>query len=174
MICDHCKKREAVFHVTEIVDGKRQDVYLCPLCASGKDPVSDSSDLDLIGDEFFRRMIYTDYLEHADDEPACARCGMTYSEFNRLGYLGCPDCYNAFAEELKPLMQRIHGAVKHVGKVPNRGSGVFRTVHHIKRLRQHLQKLVRDERFEEAALGRDEIRALEGSLEHSGGKGGAL
>ena len=32
---------------------------------------------------------------------------------------------------------------------------------HIKRLRQHLQKLVQEERYEEAAKVRDEIRALQ-------------
>ena len=120
-------------------------------------------------EDFFLKMIYADYMERAVNEPACPHCGMTYSEFNRLGYFGCPDCYAAFAKEIKPLLQRIHGATKHIGKVPNRGSGVFRTVHHIKRLRQHLQQLVRDEKFEEAASVRDEIRALEQSLRHEDG-----
>jgi len=48
--------------------------------------------------------------------------------------------------------------------VPNRGTGVFRTANQIKRLRQHLKKLVQDERYEEAARVRDEIRMLERQL----------
>ena len=42
---------------------------------------------------------------------------------------------------------------------PDRGNGVFRTANQIKRLRQHLQKLIREENYEEAATVRDEIRA---------------
>ena len=91
-------------------------------------------------------------------------------EFNRLGKFGCPDCYEAFKEEIPPLLRRIHGHSKHVGKVPNRGTGVFRTATHVKRLRQHLQKLVQEERYEEAAKVRDEIRALQRQLP-DGGKG---
>ena len=109
-------------------------------------------------------MAYPDYSGQAEEEPRCSSCGMTYSEFNRLGKFGCPDCYEAFREEITPLVRRIHGHTKHVGKVPNRGTGVFRTANQIKRLRQHLKKLVQDERYEEAARVRDEIRMLERQL----------
>lgn len=117
-------------------------------------------------DDFFWKMIYEERPQDDINEPKCPRCGMTYSEFNRLGYFGCPDCYVAFAEKIRPLMERIHGAGKHIGKVPNRGCGVFRTVNQIKRLRQRLQHLVREERYEEAAKIRDEIRALERGSRH--------
>ena len=43
-------------------------------------------------------MAYPDYQGRSGDEPRCASCGMTYSEFNRLGKFGCPDCYEAFKE----------------------------------------------------------------------------
>jgi protein arginine kinase activator len=109
-------------------------------------------------------MAYPDFQNTDEEEPRCASCGMTYSEFNRTGKFGCPDCYESFKEEITPLMRRIHGHSKHAGKVPNRGSGVFRTVTQIKRLRQHLQKLVREEQYEQAAQVRDEIRALQAAM----------
>ncbi|KMO87109.1 helicase UvrB [Megasphaera cerevisiae DSM 20462] len=161
MLCDVCKKQEAVVHITKIENGQRTDMHLCAECAKKQSQFAAFNDFNIVDNDFFRKMAYPNYTGESADEPRCASCGMTYSDFNRAGKFGCPDCYEAFKEEIPPLMRRIHGHSKHVGKVPNRGTGVFRTVTQIKRLRQHLQKLVRDERYEEAAKVRDEIRVLQ-------------
>lgn len=164
MLCDQCKKREAVVHITKIENGRRTELHLCAECARKQGSLPDYSNFNIIDNDFFRKMAYPDYSGQAEEEPRCSSCGMTYSEFNRLGKFGCPNCYEAFREEITPLVRRIHGHTKHVGKVPNRGTGVFRTANQIKRLRQHLKKLVQDERYEEAARVRDEIRMLERQL----------
>lgn len=164
MLCDACKKREAVVHIVKIEDGQRTDVHLCAACAKRQSNFSNMRDVNIIDNDFFRKMAYPDYQGASGDEPRCASCGMTYGEFNHVGKFGCPDCYEAFKEEIPPLLRRIHGHSKHVGKVPNRGTGVFRTATQVKRLRQHLQKLVQEERYEEAAKVRDEIRALQRQL----------
>lgn len=161
MLCDICKKREAIVQITSFENGKRTDLHLCAVCAKTHSKLALFQDLNIIDNDFFRKMAYPDYTGQEGEEPRCASCGMTYSEFNGLGMFGCPDCYEAFKNELPPLLRRIHGHTKHAGKVPNRGTGVFRTLTHIKRLRQHLQKLVQEERYEEAADVRDEIRALQ-------------
>ncbi|MCH4178813.1 MAG: UvrB/UvrC motif-containing protein [Megasphaera sp.] len=164
MLCDICKKREAVVHITQIKDGQRTEIHLCAVCARKQNQISGYTDFNIIDNDFFRKMAYPDFQNTDEEEPRCASCGMTYSEFNRTGKFGCPDCYESFKEEITPLMRRIHGHSKHAGKVPNRGSGVFRTVTQIKRLRQHLQKLVREEQYEQAAQVRDEIRALQAAM----------
>lgn len=161
MLCDVCKKRKAVVHITAFEHGQRTDMHLCAECANARRSCNEFRGLTMVDNDFFRKMIYPDYEDSSKEEPRCASCGMTYNEFNRSGQFGCPDCYTAFQEEIPALLRRIHGHCKHVGKVPNRGTGVFRTVTHIRRLRQHLEKLVREERYEEAARVRDEIRALQ-------------
>ena len=168
MLCDACKKREAVVHIVKIEDGQRTDVHLRATCAKRQSNFSNMRDVNIIDNDFFRKMAYPDYQGDRGDEPRCASCGMTYGEFNHVGKFGCPDCYEAFKEEIPPLLRRIHGHSKHVGKVPNRGTGVFRTATQVKRLRQHLQKLVQEERYEEAAKVRDEIRALQRQLPADG------
>ena len=168
MLCDQCKKREAAVHITKIENGRRTELHLCADCARKQGNFTDYADFNIINNDFFRKMAAPDYSDQTGEELRCASCGMTYSEFNRLGKFGCPDCYTAFQEEITPLVRRIHGHTKHVGKVPNRGTGVFRTANQIKRLRQHLKKLVADERYEEAATVRDEIRALERQLPQAG------
>ncbi len=118
MLCDACKKREAVVHIVKIENGRRTDLHLCAACAKKQTNFSNFRDLNIIDNDFFRKMAYPDYQGRSGDEPRCASCGMTYSEFNRLGKFGCPDCYEAFKEEIPPLLRRIHGHSKHVGKVP--------------------------------------------------------
>lgn len=172
MLCDICKKREAVVHIASFENGRRTDLHLCAACAKTHSKLALFQDLNIINNDFFRKMAYPDYTGQSEEEPRCASCGMTYGEFNRSGLFGCPDCYEAFKEELPPLLRRIHGHTKHDGKVPNRGTGVFRTMTHIKRLRQHLQKLVQEERYEEAAKVRDEIRALQRMQPDTGGREG--
>lgn len=160
MLCDACKKREAVVHIVKIENGKRTDLHLCAACARKQTSYNNFKDLHIIDNDFFRKMAYPDVEEQGKEEPRCASCGLTYSEFIRDGKFGCPDCYEAFKEELPPLLRRIHGHSRHTGKVP--GQGVFRTKSEVKLLRQRLQQLVREERYEEAAQVRDKIHALEG------------
>lgn len=164
MLCDICKKREAIVYITKFDHGERTEIHLCAQCARKQGELDSFRDFNIIDNDFFRKMAYPSYQGEDEEEPVCKGCGMTYSEFNRLGKFGCPQCYEAFKDELPPLMRRIHGHSKHVGKVPNRGVGVFYTETQIKRLRQHLQQLVQDERYEEAANVRDEIRALQKQL----------
>ena len=33
MLCDQCKKREAVVHITKIENGRRTELHLCAECA---------------------------------------------------------------------------------------------------------------------------------------------
>ncbi|WP_301860923.1 UvrB/UvrC motif-containing protein [uncultured Megasphaera sp.] len=172
MLCDICKKNEAVVHITAFENGRKTEWHVCAACARDKSKFAMLQDLNIIDNDFFRKMAYPDYEGQPEEEPQCPSCGMTYSQFNRTGLFGCPQCYEAFKEELPPLLRRIHGHCKHDGKVPNRGTGVFRTQTQIKRLRQHLQRLVRDEQYEEAARVRDEIRALQRQMPEHRDEGG--
>lgn len=164
MMCDKCHKREAVVYIARIENGKRTELKLCASCARKEGELAGLRDFNIIDNDFFRMMAYPAYNGEDGEEPVCPSCGLSYSECNRTGKFGCPSCYEAFQEEIPPLLRRIHGHSRHTGKVPNRGTGVFRTATQIRRLRQHLQSLIREERYEEAARVRDEIRALQRQL----------
>ncbi|MBL9079680.1 MAG: UvrB/UvrC motif-containing protein [Planctomycetes bacterium] len=94
---------------------------------------------------------------------ACPGCGMTPTEFRSKGRLGCPRCYEAFRGELMPLLQRIHEAQTHRGRLPSRAEPIAppnedRT---LTDLRRRLEDAVRGERYEEAARLRDDLRRAE-------------
>ncbi|HET9952418.1 MAG TPA: UvrB/UvrC motif-containing protein, partial [Candidatus Eisenbacteria bacterium] len=91
----------------------------------------------------------------------CPRCSLVYSEFKESGRLGCSECYTTFRAQLRPLLRRIHGSTKHVGKAPARDSARVALRREIQRLHEDLQRAIEREEFETAASLRDRIRAIE-------------
>lgn len=93
----------------------------------------------------------------------CPGCHLTLSEFRSKGRLGCPRCYETFRAELMPLLQRIHEAQAHTGRLPAvLATGTPQSDERsLSDVRRRLEDAVRGERYEEAARLRDELRRLE-------------
>jgi len=96
--------------------------------------------------------------------PHCSNCGMTYSQFERIGRFGCSQCYQSFAGQLEPLLRRVQGNSRHTGKAPLRTGENLGYKREIEQLRQELQAAISAEAYERAAALRDQIHALEGKL----------
>ena len=96
----------------------------------------------------------------------CSFCGFTLVDFQRTGRLGCPKCYETFKDQLAPLLRRIHGQDRHMGKLPIRAiSGkLSKEARELHTLKVGLQKAISIEAFEEAASLRDRIKKIEGKL----------
>src|SRR5207302_830190 len=82
-------------------------------------------------------------------------------KFKAGGRLGCPQDYEVFQSALEPLLERIHRAHRHVGKVPPHASADAVRQRDLIDLRLELRQAVEQEAYEEAAKVRDRIRALE-------------
>jgi protein arginine kinase activator len=91
----------------------------------------------------------------------CDHCGLTYSQFSKVGRFGCSECYKHFNEKLDPLFKRVHGSTSHTGKVPKRSGGLIKMKREIDELKKELLARIEQEEFEEAAKLRDQIRDLE-------------
>lgn len=174
MLCDVCKKNEATIHMTSVVNNKKTEEHLCADCAAkrqqetGFSPFSVFSnsmfDSSAFTNDFFTNMIYPDN-RCSDKGITCSSCGLTYDEFNQTGKFGCDHCYDVFADRIAPLVKRLQGSLTYEGRIPNRSTGVFRTKHEIKNLRQALGKAVETEDFEKAAQLRDQIKTLENTID---------
>ncbi len=81
--------------------------------------------------------------------------------------MGVMNVMKLLKKKLKPLIRRIHGSERHAGKMPIRFRGTAKIQREIVRLRGQLDQAVRREAFEEAAMIRDRINALENSMEVS-------
>src|SRR6185503_16026073 len=92
----------------------------------------------------------------------CPSCELPYAEFRSRGRLGCPQCYDVFRAALEPLLEKIHGQGKHVGKAPGGPPAGDRSREkHLVALRRQLQAAVKDENYELAAKLRDELKKAE-------------
>jgi protein arginine kinase activator len=161
MLCDICGKNPATVHLTEIIDNSMNELHLCEDCARQKSAQMEQqfglSDLLAGLAEFEKPAKETEAVS-----VKCSNCGLTYSDFKKIGRLGCGECYDAFKKYLGPLLKRIHGSNQHVGKSPSlvevKGS---KKKLDLQELKSRLQKAIEMEAFEEAARIRDQIREWE-------------
>ena len=184
MMCEECGERAATFHLTTISGGEKVEKNLCPNCMAKyqkKLPGIDFGNLagmlaGIMNAAAKPQMKKSEAQGEKEEIPAasglaCPHCGTPYESFQKTGMLGCAHCYEAFAEPLEQMLHRIHGNVQHTGKVP---SGVKSDVSvrlKIDRLKQQLGKAIADEAYEDAAVYRDQIRALKQQLEMQSGEG---
>jgi protein arginine kinase activator len=155
--CDKCGK-QATIHLTDIVDGQKNEVHLCEECAVSEGiTVKSSVPISELLEDFILQK-----SPSAHPEETCEICGLTFSQFRQRGLLGCPHDYDAFALSLDPLLERAHeGASQHVGKVPPQASASQKKQNAILRLRGALRNAVAAEDYEKAASLRDKIKELE-------------
>jgi protein arginine kinase activator len=165
MQCQKCKKKQATVHMTEISGDEKEEIHLCEECAQEhglmlKGQVSLADFLaGLIKAPVTQEMARLAKLQ-------CPSCGISYIEFQSKGRFGCEKDYEVFSKLIAPLLEKVHGAVEHIGKVPARTPG-GETAARLATLRRLLKTAVDDEKYEEAAQLRDEIRKIEGGQDAS-------
>jgi len=148
--------------------------HLCPACAEGATEETEGLALVLAVPSVLRHLGKTMSATEETVEPDpvtdrherfCAVCGTTLSDLKESGLVGCPNCYEVFAEYLQALLQKGPEPVEHLGKIPHRGPETDTLRHEILRLQRMLRELVATERFEEAAGVRDRLAELDQRLE---------
>lgn len=163
MLCMICKQNEAKVHLTQIVGDKMQKVDLCEACAKSKgvnEPGGFSlADL-LLGLGASQEMAQTS----AGEEIRCSSCGFTQADFKKAGRLGCAECYTAFSEGMENLLKTMHKGTKHIGKVPVAMRQSRDLTERLKALNKKLEKAIATEDFEQAAVLRDEIKAIKAQI----------
>ncbi len=163
MLCDKCGKRTATTHIHANIGGVTREMNLCSYCASVMGYGAVFGGLNgLVGS-----LLEEQHAAQNQDAKRCPQCGAAFSEIAESGKLGCAACYETFAEELAPSLQRMHGRTKHVGRTPYTRRPADERAERLNRLKSQLAEAVAAEAFEKAASLRDEIKALE----QAGGKG---
>lgn len=160
--CKFCGQ-PATIHLTDILHQQKRETHLCDACARAKQIIPDKpgSHFDLQG---LVQLVMGQHEEPDAVSPGaltCPGCGLKYSEFRDAGRLGCADDYDEFAGPLLTLLERVHRATDHCGKVPGRRRGTMA----LTGLRADLTAAISAERYEDAAILRDRIRQKEGADE---------
>jgi len=169
MFCQECHKNEANIHIIKSVDGKQTEEYLCEQCARKKEELDFSFEPEFSLHKLFASMLNQGFLGNRESMLAaksqCPECGLSFAQFSQVGRLGCSGCFTAFEDSLKPLLRRIHASSTHTGKIPVRTQRRVKYKRELDRLKEQLQIKVQNEEFEEAAVLRDQIKAMEKDLE---------
>ena len=171
MICQNCHKNEATVTVVELQPGQsgpgektHTQQQLCEICAQSKNlphaPVVKKS----LGD-IWKLLQSSGSPGPATDELTCPDCGMTRDEFRRRGRVGCERDYEIFAEDVREILERVHGATHHEGRLPGVSREEISRLEEIKQLEARLESAIRDEAYENAARIRDELMGLQGEPE---------
>ena len=193
MLCQNCNKNIANVRYTQIINGQKKEMMLCEECSEklGVNKINFNMPIDF--SSFFGGM-----LEDPDFMPLfpevkqlkCDNCNLTFDDFINSGKLGCPSCYDAFSEKIDPILKRIHGSNRYLGKKLNKPDNLNDNddngidirkesvknrkveVEKVKKekmddnkskkeiLEEDLKKAILDERYEDAAKIRDEIKML--------------
>ena len=160
MLCEKCKKNTATTFIKTVVNGVSREVHLCSECAA-KEGYSGFQNASLAG---MLASMFGETAEHLQVGKAekCAVCGSSFGDIANSGKVGCADCYKTFRNELLPYLKRLHGSTHHTGFVPNAAPlAVVEDKESISFLRNELNRLVSEEKYEEAAKIRDKIKEME-------------
>ncbi len=177
-LCEECGVNEACYTISVMMGGQITQRHLCADCmakmnmnlAAGNVKHLLSAIMSAItgGVEEAAAAIAEEGGEAASI--VCERCGTSLSKFTKSGKLGCPSCYQAFREQLTPMLQQIHGRVQHAGRKPLDDEGAQRRRAVYDRLSRQLEQAVAMEDFETAAVLRDQLKQLsnaEGGESHA-------
>lgn len=164
MKCSNCGKNNANVSFNQNINGEVTNLHLCEECAH-KLGIFNSFD-----DIFSPMIMDLDFM--LPEEIKCKNCGYTLSKYKSTGLFGCDNCYNTFKNEVDRILKTIQGKNRHVGrldaaKVENKKEDKEKTKVKAKEenkldiLKARLQKEIKAEEFEKAAITRDEIKKLE-------------
>ena len=156
MLCEECHQNPATVVITVLSGNETTTRHLCHACVHKMEVSIEKGDMN----SFLSSLLSILSHQPREDTLHCKACGLTYEEFQNSGKLGCAQCYQAFAEQLKPLLLRVHGRSQHAGRVPQSHGRERLLAQSLQTLKTRMELAVSVENFEEAAAIRDEMRAL--------------
>lgn len=170
MKCQNCGEHDANVKYTEVINGKKQEIFLCDKCANKmKLEMNFNFGFDDIFSSFFAEPTLIKSIEISDGL-VCDSCGMKYDDFAKNGMLGCENCYRVFNRKLDAVLKKLHGNNRHIEE--ERKQNVLRktksksksTKEEINELKEKLNNCIKCEDYEQAAILRDKIKKLERKL----------
>lgn len=176
MLCDNCGKREANVRYSENINGRKRELNLCEECSRrlGIEEMDFSMPIDLSNffEGFMDNFGGNDFVPMLDELKTlkCNSCGYTFDDIANTGRLGCKDCYSVFQDRLDPIIKKIQGSNKHIGRLGKITESKIENIETKKeeeeisekdKLENDLRDAIKEERYEDAAKIRDEIKKLD-------------
>lgn len=180
MLCENCGKREANVRYSENINGVKKEMHLCEEC-SRKLGIADRMDFRMPALDFsnFFGSFLEDFstpdfmpLLNQVKQIKCDSCGSTFEDIVNTGRYGCANCYDVFEDRMDPILKKLQGANRHngrLGKISDNNvkfnkkeeqKAENKTDNKLEKLQEDLKKAIKEERYEDAAKIRDEIKKM--------------
>lgn len=180
MLCENCGKREANVRYSENINGVKKEMHLCEEC-SRKLGITDRMDFRMPSLDFSN--FFGSFLEDfstPDFMPLlnevklvkCDSCGSTFEDIINTGRYGCANCYDVFEDRMAPILKKLQGANRHngrLGKISDNNvkfekkdeqRSENKADSKLEKLQEDLKQAIKEERYEDAAKIRDEIKKM--------------
>ncbi|MBM4188157.1 MAG: hypothetical protein FJ206_12705 [Gemmatimonadetes bacterium] len=159
--CSHCGEAESVIELTQIESGEVNKIPLCAKCAAEKGIQTSGAGADTPLGGLLAALAAAGGQSGPNSQgvaEVCPGCGAGLDDFRQTGRLGCEQCYQTFAEPLRELLRRVHGADHHHGRGPAGTVPGADGADSIPVLKERLRQAIAAEQFERAAEIRDRLR----------------
>jgi len=123
MECNFCNNLQATIFLSQIFKGEIIKLDLCEACAR-KLEVTDVQGVAV--NELIEKINQLQAESRHDAEQLCSSCGMSLDEMKKGGQFGCPECYNAFGEQVSSIVKDNQKGMLHGGKIPREFQGEVR------------------------------------------------
>lgn len=181
MKCERCGKEDASIKVTRVEKtGQAFQICVCGGCAVEISPYQKKiSQKSANFDTLLKELLKSQGAQIPDPDDVgsvrsvpspCPSCGLEWAAYKSTFMLGCPDCYDSFAELLEQDLLRYHRATRHVEPAPAGATSVVAMNDRLKACREELKNALEYEDYRQAAFLRDEIAKLEIELREASGK----
>ena len=189
MLCENCGNNEANIKYTQITNGVKKQMNLCEKCANELGINNISFDMPINFSNFLEDIFDDDeslFMPSIarNEKLICDKCKMSYEDFIKNGKFGCDECYTTFEDKIDNLLKNIHGVNRHVGRKAKmlntneiqedsikaekqeiKENKTNEKDEKIKKLQNRLKQEIKEERYEDAAKTRDEIKKLSNKIQ---------
>lgn len=126
MMCEHCHKNVADIAYSYNYNGQKGSLNLCSNCFADMKTKGEIKDF-WPNDDFFNSAWMTDNLSKPitpffrPDNAVCNGCGLDYPTLMQNGRVGCAECYDVFADQLRSeILPRLQRGLHYCGRPYNR------------------------------------------------------
>ncbi len=169
MLCQKCHKNPATARYAEVIDGNVTHLQVCSACLALYQE-GDGTGFELGGaapaPQFAAAPVSR--REAPELKVSCRGCGRNLKTILETAAVGCAGCYQTFSAHLEALLEGLHVALNHQGKVPHVDDDQVRVRAELQAKRSLLRTALGTENYEAAATLRDEIQMLELNLRGAG------
>lgn len=170
-LCEACGQNPPTVHYVEVVGGEKRTRAVCDECLSEKGFVIDPGVIQKAANHLVEHMHELlggggPPVPHRPRPPEpvsieeCPGCGLSWDDFKENSRFGCGACYGHFQIEVDGVLERLHGATLHLGRIPQHAEERARRKARTSEIRAELDDAIKAEDYERAARLRDALRTL--------------